>query len=529
LTSASLDVRRVWGASATDVWAVGGATFPAVADGPNGAILHWDGNAWSLVPSPDMYGFGGLWGSGPKDVWAFAAQSSVAHWDGVAWTAVDITPADLYQASRAWGSGADDIWVAAEGSEGLRYDGKTWHSLCDASSCVNAYAFWGTSANDVWAVGNGGEATHWNGSGWTKVKTPTPQNLWAAWGNSPSDVWAVGDGGAIVHWDGTRWSGTGTTKTKGLRGVWGSGPDDVWAVGDNEPDAWAVHWDGHAWTESLVRPAPLVVGANRAPAAEHLSAVWGSGPNDVWAVGDNGTNGTGEIIHWDGQAWTPFAGPTATAPGFSLPTMPLYAIWGAGPDDVWAGGGGGGERSMVHWDGKSWSAVVESAIQIGETHGIWGSSGSDIWAVGALGSILHWTPTTGWQEAPPPERLTTSTQTLYAVWGTGASDVWAVGGANVYASGNEPGIIFHFDGLSWVEVQTGLTKPLVSLQAVWSSGPADVTAVGGDGLTADNVLHFDGTRWTPSPSATTQPLRGLWGVGANNLFAVGDGGVFLHR
>jgi hypothetical protein len=526
-TSASLYVQRVWGTSATDVWAVCGSTYPAVPNVPNGAILHWNGSSWALVPSPNTNFFGGIWGSGPNDVWAFAAQSSVVHWDGVAWTAVDITPADLYQATHAWGSGAGDIWVAALGSDGLRYDGKTWRSLCNASSCPDAFAFWGTSASDVWAVGHGGLVTHWNGTTWTKLQAPTPQDLSAAWGSSSSDVWAVGDAGAIVHWDGSRWSGTGTTKTKALGGVWGSGPDDVWAVGDNPPDGSAVHWDGHAWSESLVRPAPLLVGANQGPAAEHLSAVWGSGPDDVWAVGDNGTNSTGAMLHRDGRARTPFPLPTATAPGFSLPTMALYAVWGSAPDDVWAGGGGGGERSMVHWDGKSWSAIVDTAIQFGETRGIWGSSASDVWAVGAQGSILHWTGTR-WIEAPAPEQLATGAQTLYAVWGTSASDIWAVGGVNVYG-GTAPGVILHYDGLSWVEVQTGLTDPLVSLQAVWSSGPTDVTAVGGDGIGADNVLHFDGTRWTASPSGTTQPLRGLWGLGANNLFAVGDGGVFLHH
>jgi len=54
----------------------------------------------------------------------------------------------------------------------------------------------------------------------------------------------------------------------------------------------------------------------------NLSAVWGSGPNDVWAVGDNGT-----IVRWNGAVWSPVASGT---------TNDLLGIWGSGPDDIWA-------------------------------------------------------------------------------------------------------------------------------------------------------------------------------------------------
>jgi hypothetical protein len=527
LTTESLPLRRVWGTSATDVWALGGVSYPPPPGVPNGAILHWDGSAWAIVPSPNTNELGAIWGAGPNDVWAFAAQSSVVHWDGHAWAAVSIAPAYLYQPTHAWGSGPADIWLATGGSGPLHFDGHAWQTLCDATSCVDANAFWGTSARDVWLVGPAGKAAHWNGTDWTDVQTPTSQDLNAAWGSSPSDVWAVGAAGAIEHWDGSSWSGTGTTDTTTLRGVWASGPGDVWAVGARPPDAWAVHWDGRAWTESVVLAAPATV-PNQVPLSEQLSAVWGSAPDDVWAVGtDDGSVGKGQIVHWDGRAWTSFQTPMATSPGFSFPTLALYALWGSGPDDVWAGGGGGGTRTTLHWDGRSWSSVG-IASSFGETHGLWGSGRSDVWAVGVLGSILHWDGS-DWQEMKASAHFSTNPQTLYAVWGTGPTDVWAVGGTNAYApGGNEPGIILHFDGASWTEVPTR-QAPLVPLFGVWGSGPSDVTAVGGDGIAGDDVLHFDGVAWTASPSGTTQPLRSVWGLGAGALFAVGDGGTFLHR
>ena len=100
-----------------------------------------------------------------------------------------------------------------------------------------------------------------------------------------------------------------------LHGVWGSGPNDVWAVGgDGNGDGITLHWDGTAWT------------AVSSGTMYDLIRVWGSGANDVWAVGDVGT-----ILHWDGSAWTSASSGT---------TFALFGVWGSGANDVWAVGDG---------------------------------------------------------------------------------------------------------------------------------------------------------------------------------------------
>jgi hypothetical protein len=55
-----------------------------------------------------------------------------------------------------------------------------------------------------------------------------------------------------------------------------------------------------------------------------LRAVWGSGGNDVWAVGDGGT-----LLHYDGDVWDPQSSPTVND---------LYGLWGRAADDVFAVG-----------------------------------------------------------------------------------------------------------------------------------------------------------------------------------------------
>src|SRR5262249_14241576 len=111
---------------------------------------------------------------------------------------------------------------------------------------------------------------------------------------------------------------SGTTET--LRGVWASG-DLAVAVGDH--GAIVTSNDaGKTWT---LRPSGVGI---------TLTAVWGSGPSDVFAcgllLGDGGTSPT--IVHSvdAGASWT-----TLTYNGG------LTSVWGANADEVYFGGANG--------------------------------------------------------------------------------------------------------------------------------------------------------------------------------------------
>jgi photosystem II stability/assembly factor-like uncharacterized protein len=55
--------------------------------------------------------------------------------------------------------------------------------------------------------------------------------------------------------------------------------------------------------------------------------VWGSAPNDVWIVGEQGT-----ILHYDGTNWNVSNSGTRTT---------LRRVLGTAADDVWVGGDNG--------------------------------------------------------------------------------------------------------------------------------------------------------------------------------------------
>ncbi len=140
---------------------------------------------------------------------------------------------------------------------------------------------------------------------------------------------------------------------------------------------------------------------------------------------------------------------------------PLYDVWGAAEDDLYAVGNVG---HLVHFDGKTWSALdVEDwnppSATTHDLNAIWGASDGGLVAVGRKGSIVQ--GRRGGELARAQSPVETD---LKEVWGRSSSDVFAVG---------EGGTILHFDGTSWIQEQSGTE---LELTTVWGAGECDVMA-----------------------------------------------------
>jgi hypothetical protein len=167
----------------------------------------------------------------------------------------------------------------------------------------------------------------------------------------------------------------------------------------------------------------------------------------------------------------------------NLDRVPL-SVWGAGPSDVWIGGGGlahVGPVLLSHGDGVSW---VDHATDVQGT--IWwihGTSSTDVWAVGEKGLALHWDGS-AWSP-----RATGTEANLYGVWAAAPNDVWAVGGSPRGGGPND--VLLHYDGASF----TPVTPPRAvgaTYFKVWGLSAGDVLVVASAGL----ALHYDGTSWS---------------------------------
>lgn len=460
----------------------------------------------------------------PDDVWAVGLEGAIAHYDGVSWREVG---AGVLPTSWNAMHGVNERIVLVGASGAIAVSDGAGLVAADSPTAFILRGVHSADGETFWAVGDNGTLIRGQGDSWKLVSLPTAQNLRAVVALAPTDVYAVGDGGVVVHFDGALWSLVGALPAsavgRDLRGVTAAGPGKVLITGagglmlEGSADVGfktVVGFDGvgeldAAWAQGGVA---VVVGENssifrdggagwaqeKPPSTQHLRAVWGSAPDDIWAVGLAGL-----ILHYDGSAWQKVASPVG---------LGLEAVWGASADDVYAAGQSG---SIIHWDGMRWSIAASQTTE--HLRGVFGRADTDVWAVGGGGVIMRQSGLAWAEVAIAPLELDDGstrliTDTLHAVWGVASDDVWAVG-AN--------GQIVHWDGETWTsrDPQLGIT-----LRGIYGLASDDVWAVGNEG----HILHYDGEAWTPWASGSVATLYAIHGDGQGQVYAVGDLGTILR-
>ncbi|HDQ73508.1 MAG TPA: hypothetical protein ENN19_15645, partial [Chloroflexi bacterium] len=208
---------------------------------------------------------------------------------------------------------------------------------------------WGSSDGALFAVGEQGTLLRYFDGMWNATQMGDGAH-YDVWGFSAADAIAVGDLGGIYRYADGAWAGDGTsviTENIQLRSVWGSTPNDIFAVGVQYGGGSRIyHYDGVQW--------------NKVFDAWPMMSVWGNAPNDVFVVGSG-------ILHYDGIQWVE---------NYDIPFQ-LYDVWGSSPTDVFAVGENGG---ILHYDGATWSRMDSGTT--GHLRGIHGDSATNIYAVG---------------------------------------------------------------------------------------------------------------------------------------------------
>lgn len=257
-----------------------------------------------------------------------------------------------------------------------------------------------------------------------------------------------------------------------LQRIRGTGPNDIWVVGESGT---AMHFDGSAWRFVPTTDYTLWFG------------FYSRAPNQAWVVGSSGT-----IMYWDGTRFT-----TQAHPGD--PSRALLGVWGIG-STVWVVGGYG---TILKWDGTAWTSMISGTTE--DLFSIWGSSENDVWVVGRGGVACHY----GGSAFTCKKEFNAA---AFAVTGTSRDNVWALG------SGDQA---WRWDGTKWNA--SPRAAPGVSIWDAIAFSPNDVRAVDQDG----NLHRFNGTTWTASPLGAGI-LVSLWGASSNDLYAVGLHGQIHH-
>ncbi|HEX9988906.1 MAG TPA: S-layer homology domain-containing protein [Chloroflexia bacterium] len=508
--------------SPDNVWAVG---YSYEGDVTRTLSMHWDGSQWSIVPTPNVgtgsNSIGGIAVVSANDIWAVGVYDGAVtetrtlsmHWDGNQWSIVPSpNPSSSY-------NGLSDvvfdhngaIWAVGDyvpfNSQTLimRYPGactaitpsptaslptpsptptcvRTWDivpSPNDTGSGNYLYNVAVVAPNDVWAVGARETSRlqeyrtvtmHWDGTTWQLVPSSNPglDNRLNGVAVTPSgEVWAVGyyttdeqvSQTLMLHWKGAAWeqvAGPSTSVSAYLNEVTALSNDDIWAVGflysvNPAPHTltFIQHWDGSQW--SIV--------ASPSPSADSniLHGVAAISANDVWAVGyyrSSSKSGEGLplTLHWDGVTWTQVLTPTPSP----IYGSSLSSIAAVSSNDVWAVGrlfeGEVSRTLSMHWDGSQWSIVPTPNVST-MNNSIWGIaivSANDIWAVGVYDGeevvetrtlTMHWDGSQ-WNIVPSPSP-TSSRNRLNDVASDHNGIIWAVGN---YIPFNSQTLVLRYPG-----------------------------------------------------------------------------------
>jgi hypothetical protein len=431
---------------------------------------------------------------------------------------------------------------------------------------VRTSAVWasihGSSPTDVYAVADSGYIARFDGTRWVAMQTPTRERLMDVWVTGPGTAFAVGQRGTVLRLSNGVWTDLPipaellTTETDGalanLGWVWAASPSVVYASTGKV----LLFFDGTAWTR-------LKVGLTS------ISGIHGTGPNNVYVVGNDGV-----VAHFDGANWDLYR----------TGVDPFSVVYAPDPSTVLVGG----SNVLLRSTGGAFQPLAIPGFGSGDgVRDIGGTSANDLWVLTSLARYIY--DGQGWTRIANPvslfglNRLYVTGPSTAFFTGFSSAGLWedagGVGGpvfgsrnidysglttttpGNVFASssvgiwkvngerwarfgyagatraiaGAPDGSLFaltsdnrviRYSGSTWetsTSLQTGNPPGSqgTALHA-WSGGTA--VAVGQNGLAA----HFDGSAWKYVETGTRSLLSGVWGSSPAEVFAVGVNGLVMR-
>jgi hypothetical protein len=449
-------VFQLQAAGPDDLWAVVEGPWNYQFQFPEGGgLYHWDGRSWTEDRHWQYWGHFGTLSTG-HGVWLTSPEHGMQSWDGKRWS--DLAPPALGSRPQIFGLPEGEAWVLWEDGTVARTDGTCWQTVRTLGPLQQPYStlefrrslFGGPGW--VTVAESSGSVMSADRKGWMDRTAEPPLELAAMSGTSDDDLWAVGERGTILHRTSAGWKRVPSGTTLNLSSVWARAPNDVWVASEYDASlrsAVLLHFDG----SSFRPPAP-------APEPRGWVGVHPTSDGDVWLLGNYF-----QLDRWNGVTWSAVSEMRTT-------TMST-AFWPSGAADVWRAGlryGYGPDHSswtvpvLDHWDGASWTPTATARY----ITGFWGTSRTSIWAASSTG-VLRWDGN-AWSDfsSVPPSNPSS------AIWASGDGDVWSV-----TRSGVE-----HWDGTAWRVFHVQAPIAMGQVNTVFGTAPGKVWVTGSAGLVA---------------------------------------------
>jgi hypothetical protein len=373
-------------------------------------------------------------------------------------------------------AGPQEVWVVGERGLVLRWFGGRWQrSTLDLRERLAGVTR--DRQGRIWTFSEGGAVWRREQSGTWRKTLQLAYKPRAIWTDGTDGVWLAGAGGSVTQLtpEGAA-AQVWTLSAAELQGIGGTGPSDVWVVGESGT---AVHWDGSRWST-----VPTGV-------SNHLNALFSAAADRVWAVGDQGT-----ALLWNGTAWE--ARPTG------LPES-IRSVWG-GSASAWIVGDRG---ALLQWQGTRWQREpFPASSSAGLTlYGVHSGPDASPYAVGMGGVILRRSQG-AWTEIS----RNTAPGSLNSIWVGDVNNVWAAG---------DDGMVWHWDGIAWRRMPSAP----VGLSSILGFGTDDVWIAGFEGY----VAQWQGGHWKPYATGTTGRVSTIWGATAAGIWGGTDDSRIIRR
>jgi hypothetical protein len=301
-------------------------------------------------PEPDTWLFG-VWGTGPDDVFIVGQPGIIRHWNGSSWQSQESRTEEAL--TSVWGRSATEVYACGHRGVILRHNGSSWSAMNSGTS-KNLFAI-GSYQDAVHCAGKDGELRRLNGGSWSGVsnfvvrRNPTGDavidtlernrdinslTIVTHYGNGGSDgiVLMVDDGieEPVYEWRAR---------------ILSAGAEWIQA-GYSDPDIVGRNYlatDGG-------RIYQLRLGNDQQLSWLELSGLnlEQESINGIWA--DEGD--TLYMATRSGKVWQ--RNPEGDISLFHDGSKMLYDIWGSAPDDIYAVGIRG---IVIHWDGTTWEEI----------------------------------------------------------------------------------------------------------------------------------------------------------------------------
>jgi alpha-tubulin suppressor-like RCC1 family protein/uncharacterized protein YpmS len=602
----------------------GTASNNVIAVGENGTILRYNGSTWASESSGITESINGIWVNNASDIYVVGNNGSVLNYNGSTWQ--EFGKRSGQNLNGVWGNGSGDIYVVGNFGSILHYDGTLWNTTFTGES-FDLYDISGYG-DTVMLVGDYRTVKQLYDYNYSETisksiavngsNEPIPIHLLDYNGDSMT-ISAVSSDQSILPDGNISITGTGTDRTilvSPLTDQYGtltltvsvddglsqttsqiiltvsqppviasispqSVPEDTvlnlsLPVSGTDADTCGLQVKAFSNDTDLIRemmtdcqegnytltirPVPAqngvttitvtaantagayteqsfsltVTPVNDAPKIGISSDSWTAplrGIKQIKAFSDGSVvavNNCGKIYHYINQQWQ-------LVPSGIFNN--INTIWGQDSSSIYVGGYQG---KIWHFDGSSWTTETTGISY--EIFGIWGSASDDIFAVAQSGSIIHYDGSS-WSEMN-----SYTTNYLYDVDGNDSNDVFACG---------QSGTIIHYDGSSWSAQTSGTSNNLnqilcmgtnavfarggyeilsyngstwssystaSTVQYLWGLSANDVYAVCGSG----NIYHFDGSSWSEMTSFTSENLMSIWGRSATDIYVVTYEGSIFH-